>query len=223
MHWVDRGPEPAALAEIRLTYTVRWVQYCTHHIGSRPTDSHWRRFHPELKASFSSLCAYCEEGTKGEVDHFRPKSRFPRLVYSWSNWLLACHECNHAKLNKWPVGGYVDACSNSGPGAPESYFNFDTQTGFISPKRTLNRYHRLKAQRTIDDLGLNDFHHWKNRVEWLELFTGAMPAGPEALTNRTRAILVHFASRGTQLSSVVRTWLSEWGYTVDSLGESEPT
>ena len=224
MHWVDRGPEPGGLAQIRLTYTSRWVRYYSHRIGNQPADSHWLRFHPDLTRVFAGLCAYCEEVTKGEVDHFRPKSRFPRLVYSWSNWLLACHECNHAKLSTWPVGGYVDPCSRSGPGVPESCLVFDVPTGFISPNRTLNRYHRVKAQRTIDDLGLNDLHHLKKRVEWLELFSAAMPEDPDGMTAHTRQTLVHFSSRERHLSSLVRAWLSQWGYTVAHRAEyHEPT
>ena len=223
MHWLDRGPEPERLAQIRATYTPRWVRFYTLHVGDRPSDSRWRDFHPDLKRVFAGLCAYCEEVTKGEVDHFRPKSRFPRQVYSWSNWLLACHECNHAKFSKWPVGGYVDPCAESELSAPERYFEFDTQTGFISPNRALSRYHRLKAKRTIDDLGLNAPQHLKKRVEWMTLFSASMPVDPEALNDRTRETLKHFSSRERQFSSVVRAWLSEWGYILGDVGNSGPT
>ena len=214
MHWVDRGSEPNGLAQIRTAFTPRWVGYYTQRVGRPPTDSHWRRFHSDLTRIFASLCAYCEEATKGEVEHLRPKSRFPRLVYSWSNWLLACHECNHAKSSTWPVGGYVDPCSRLGPGAPESYFVFDTQTGFISPNRTLNRYHRVKAQRTIDDLGLNDFHHLKKRVHWLVLFSALLEQDPYVLHDSTKEILKHIASRRFECSSVVLAWLAEHGYAI---------
>ena len=212
MHWVDRGPEPGGLAQIRLTYTSSWVRYYPHRIGNRPTDSHWLRFHPDLTRVFAGLCAYCEEVTKGEVDHFRPKSRFPRLVYSWSNWLLACHECNHVKSNTWPVDGYLDPCSRSGPRALESYFAFDTLTGFIAPNRTLNRYHRMKTQRTIDDLGLNDFHHLKKRMHWLLLFSALLERDPYVLHDSTKEILQRIASRRFECSSVVLSWLAEHGY-----------
>ena len=214
MHWVDRGTEPALLANIRAHYTPRWVQWYRHGVGSRPTDSHWRQFHPDLKRLFTGLCAYCEEATKGEVDHFRPKGRFPRLVYSWSNWLFACHECNQAKSGAWPAGGYVDPCSKSGLGGPDSYFLFDTGTGIISPSQALNHYHRLKVERTIDDLGLNGFHHLKKRIHSLVLFSALLQADPSVSLSSTKEILQRVASRGFECSSIVSAWLSEHGYAV---------
>ena len=159
--------------------------------------------------------------TSGEVDHFQPKSKFPHLVYTWGNWLFACHECNHSKLDQWPAAdGYVDPCAISEPHRPEHYFAFDTLTGVIKPNSTLTPLSRQKAQETIDDIGINNLHHRRNRVVWLELFSAAMPANPEGLTGRTRQILMRFASREMQLSSFIRAWLSEHGYPMEDL-ESE--
>ena len=217
MHWVDRGPEPLGLATIRSRYTPRWVQYYCQSVGNKPTDSYWLRFFDDLKYAFRSLCAYCEETTKGEVDHLRPKSKFPNLVYTWSNWLLACHECNHAKLNTWPSLGYVDPCATSPSERPESYFVFDTQTGFISPHESLDACRRHMAQETIKALRLNDLHHLRSRVQWLLLFSMAMPKDPNALTTCTTERLVHFSSREMQFSSLVRAWLLERGFPVENL------
>ena len=214
MHWVDRGPEPPELAAIRNRYTPRWVQFYCQNVGNRPTDSYWLRFHDHLSCAFRGLCAYCEETTKGEVEHFRPKSKFPALVYSWSNWLLACHECNHVKLSNWPVAGYVDPCATPKSERPECHFVFDTQTGLISPHGSLSSRRRHMAQETIKALRLNDSHHLKKRVEWLLLFSRAMPEDPNALTTCTTKSLVHFASREMPFSSLVRTWLFENGFPV---------
>ncbi len=222
MHWVDRGPEPIGLRQIRADHTPRWVQYYTKGVGDRPTDSHWRRFHDDLNVVFGGLCAYCEETTKGEIDHFRPKSQFPDLVYSWFNWLFACHECNNAKTGVWPPLGYVDPCAFSRVDRAEHHFVFNTQTGFISPKQSLSPHRSEKARRTIAQLRLNDPHHLKNRVEWLEMFSATMPDNPNDLTPRTTEILVRFASRGRQLSSLVRTWLSEHGYPMEDVDREGP-
>ncbi len=219
MHGVDRGPEPNGLGKIRACYTPRWVQYYTKGVGRKPTDSHWRSFHDDLERVFGGLCAYCEEITNGEVDHFRPKSKFPDLVYCWSNWLFACHDCNQAKSSSWPAGGYVDPCAMSKSDRPECYFAFDVQAGVILANPSLSPRLRQKAQRTIHDLRLNDFHHLKNRVKWLELFSAAMPDAPNSLTTETTEILVHFASREMRLSSFVRTWLCERGFPLEDPGE----
>ncbi len=215
MHWVDRGPEPPGLAPVRNRYTPRWIDYYESGIGDRPTDSHWRGFHADLERVFFGICAYCEEFTPGEVDHFRPKSKFPRLVYSWSNWLFACHDCNQAKSDTWPTIGFVDPCATSVSDRPELYFTFDTLTGFIKPHESLDARRREMAEATIRELGLNDFHHMRKRVERLVLLSAAMPNVESELTNDAVRLLTYFTSRETQLSSVVREWLLEQGFSLD--------
>lgn len=70
-------------------------------------------------------CAYCQNphaaGGFGEVEHYRPKSLFPALAYSWENYFFSCRLCNHTKSNKWPQRGeYV----RPDDGDPESRFVF---------------------------------------------------------------------------------------------------
>ena len=153
MHWVDRGPEPAGLKRIHCIYTPLWIQYYPARVGKKPTDSYWRSFREELENVFRGLCAYCEEATSGEVEHFQPKSKFPHLVYTWDNWLFACHECNHSKLDYWPASGYVDPCSNSKSDRPEDCFVFDIQTGLIMPNRDLTPSSHKKARKPSKILG----------------------------------------------------------------------
>ncbi len=54
-----------------------------------------------------------------ELDHFRPKSKFPQLSNDFYNIYYSCHPCNHTKLDKWPAAelqerGYrfVDFCTD---------------------------------------------------------------------------------------------------------------
>ena len=222
MHRVDRGPEPTGLAKIRDVHTSRWVEYYTKGIGTRPTDSHWRRFHNDLSQAFAGICGYCEETTKGEVDHFRPKSRFPESVYHWTNWIYSCHECNQAKGITWPPSGYVDPCAKRKLDRPERHFTFDTQTGMILPSPSLDTDRHQRARRTIDDLGLNDFHHLRKRVLSLELFSAAVSTDPHISKVCTRKIVTRFASRKIQFSSIVRAWLYQKGYHTKSLEGGEP-
>lgn len=189
-------------------------QYYRHGIGGRPHDSRWRDFHDNLKSAFQGLCAYCEERSRGEVDHFRPKSLYPELVYSWSNWLFACRDCNQAKSGKWPVEGYVDPCAKSRPTHPELYFTFDTRTGEILPMENLSPRRRRKAQRTIDDLRLNEWHHLKNRVERLQLISAIIPDDPNNPTSDVKEYCAYFASHNAPFSSITRVWLSERGYLI---------
>ena len=223
MHWVNLGPDPEGLEKIRADYTPRWVEYYNKHVGNKPTDAYWRRFHDVLSHAFHNICGYCEEITKGEIDHFRPKSKFPKLVYCWTNWIFACHECNHAKLDKWPSEGYVYPCTLCNFNRPERYFTFDTQTGFILPRRNLEPNLRPRALKTIADLRLNDFHHLKKRVEWLEMFSARVLRDPDISNAETREVVMRFSSREMQFSSIIRVWLSENGYSAVVLEGDQTT
>ena len=216
MHWVDRGPEPGGLEEIRERYTPRWIQYYRNEVGTKPTDSRWRDFHDELQRRFGSLCGYCESPDRGEVDHFKPKSRFPELVYEWFDWIFACRACNQAKREKWPIDGYVDPCSTSQSRRPETYFTFDTKTGEVVPMKELSPDRFDKVQRMIDDLKLNDWHHLVYRRRLLVKMAETIPDDPgeeTSVSSRLRSILT---SRSYELSSLARAWLVERGYSISS-------
>ena len=215
MHWVDRGPEPDRLARIRDQFTPRWVRFYGSGVGDKPSDSRWRDFSGDLADAFHGLCAYCEGPCRGEVDHFRPKSRYPDLVYSWSNWLFACHDCNHAKGEKWPPRGYVDPCAKSPRAHPEHFFNFDLLTGEILPKEGLSRARRRKAQSTIDDLRLNEWHHLRNRLWMLEVISALIPDDPAEMTAESEEWRADLSSRTTRYTSITRQWLSERGHRSD--------
>lgn len=169
MHCVDRGQEPEGLQPVRSHYTPRWVEHYRNGTGSKPSDSRWRDFHDDLGGVFFGLCAYCEESCRGEIEHFRPKSRFPQLVYDWSNWVFACHDCNHAKSERWPPRWYVDPCARSRSALPEQFFTFDSLTGEVIPRESLSPVRRKKAMQMIDDLRLNDLHHLRKRRTWIWL------------------------------------------------------
>jgi uncharacterized protein (TIGR02646 family) len=65
-----------------------------------------------LKNIYHQKCAFCEqkiieckdnklEDCSSTVEHYRPKSRYYWLAYSWDNLLWCCRECNHNKANKF--------------------------------------------------------------------------------------------------------------------------
>ena len=65
-----------------------------------------------LQAIYNGKCAYCEDFTSTEIEHYRPKSRtmyFPKhggyfwLCYEWSNLIPSCHECNKSKSFEFPI------------------------------------------------------------------------------------------------------------------------
>ncbi len=214
MHTVDRGDEPKGLAPIRRRYTPRWVAYYRDGVGNKPTDAKWQDFHDDLSRAFCGLCGYCEDNCKGQVDHFRPKHKFPGQVYKWDNWVLACGPCNTKKGRNWPRGGYVDPCSNSPSERPEGYFDLDTTTGEIIAKRGLTADRRRRADRTIEDIGLNRYHHLKARKGELEVIAKHLKEWP-ADDPKRQEFIQFVASRNRRLSSFICAWLQEQGLTWD--------
>ena len=69
----------------------------------------YRSYRSFVRDDFHRQCAYCllseilaagEENF--ELDHFRPKSRFPHLLNDFYNIYYSCHPCNHTKRDLWP-------------------------------------------------------------------------------------------------------------------------
>lgn len=67
--------------------------------GEKKWDSSfWKQSKDQLLAESNDKCAYCETPTKvvdyGDVEHFRPKSIYWWLAYSYENYLPSCAICN---------------------------------------------------------------------------------------------------------------------------------
>src|SRR5438034_528748 len=76
-----------------------------------PRFANYQDYRPFLRLDFFSHCAYCtghetELGGEDhfEIDHFRPKSKFPRHINNYNNLYYACRGCNKrgAKGEQWP-------------------------------------------------------------------------------------------------------------------------
>lgn len=47
------------------------------------------------------VCNYCENNEANDIEHIHPKSFYPNLAFEWTNYLLACKQCNSGyKLDK---------------------------------------------------------------------------------------------------------------------------
>ena len=177
MRWVERGPEPAGVAYYSREYTQLWVRFFREGIGGRPREhDYWRLFTRDLRERFSNKCGYCERQCEQvgdlspSVDHFRPLNSFPELAYEWDNWIFSCQRCNNDKANKWLEPGYVDPCALDMAERPEEYFDYIPRTAEIVPKSGLTPEAHLKAERTIDDLGLNKIDLLASRFDHISEF-----------------------------------------------------
>ncbi|MBI5850195.1 MAG: hypothetical protein HZB39_04040 [Planctomycetes bacterium] len=72
-------------------------------------DGVWKKAKAQLSAESRDKCAYCESPTKvvahGDVEHFRPKSKYWWLAYCLDNYSYSCQVCNQVhKSDEFPVG-----------------------------------------------------------------------------------------------------------------------
>jgi len=76
-----------------------------------PKLARYEGYRPYLREDFLRHCAYCtgHENEMGgeehfEIDHHRPKSKFPDLANEYSNLYYSCHGCNKrgSKGEHWP-------------------------------------------------------------------------------------------------------------------------
>lgn len=74
-----------------------------------PNYKDYQRYRELLREDFRQFCAYCigHENEMGgsdhyEIDHHRPKKKFPELVGKYSNLYYCCRGCNKAKGKQWP-------------------------------------------------------------------------------------------------------------------------
>ncbi len=92
-----------------------------------PPPSNLSSYRPFVRQDFAGCCAYCllhellaAGPSNFELDHFRPKSRFPDLAEDYFNLYYSCHVCNQYKGATWPSAellnrgfGYLDFCQES--------------------------------------------------------------------------------------------------------------
>ncbi len=80
----------------------------------------------ELNEDFHGICGYCGKNflatnCEAQIDHFRPKSRFPEYADKYSNLVLSCKVCNNKKNKDWPSAD------------PEKTITDDAKKGYIDP------------------------------------------------------------------------------------------
>jgi uncharacterized protein (TIGR02646 family) len=83
-----------------------------------PAFKDYPLYRPYLRKDFACHCAYCtghEDELGGEdhfdIDHFRPKKKFPKLICEYSNLYYSCRGCNKngAKGQHWPGASVIKA------------------------------------------------------------------------------------------------------------------
>jgi len=140
------------------------------HRSPSPSENNYTRYRPYIREDFSECCAYClmheifAGGQKNfELDHFKPKSKFPNLIHRYTNIYHSRHVCNQQKRDHWPSAelysrGYrfVDTCKenfsahykdNNGYWIPISLAG-----EYTAEKIRLNSKHNIEIRQMISGL-----------------------------------------------------------------------
>lgn len=85
-------------------------------------------------------CYFCGDSRGTDIDHFRPKSRYPDSVFAWPNFLLVCAGCNRKKADQFPLDQQcqpllIDPTKED----PWDYLYFDPETGQVVARWDLHR------------------------------------------------------------------------------------
>jgi len=204
---IVRTPEPSILRTSRAKerYTKPQVR-----------DTLWNMQHGK--------CCYCErnldtEGSNQQVEHYRPRKRYPTLKNEWTNLLLACGRCNQKKLDNFPTyrNGRPLVLDPSAPQIdPETHITFlvggDTPTQLIGKCEPLPGSRRGKVTIAVIDLHGEDhvrdrYRHYRNTLlAWLQNLNKAMEAADQVSICAAQEKLRELMSAKSALAGFVREW-----------------
>ena len=102
-------------------------------------------------------CMYCGDSQGTDIEHFWPKSPYPRKMFRWSNMLLGCTDCGRTyKGKKFPLDAAKKPLliNPTAKDDPWQYLEFDPQTGNFAPRFNVQLQPDPKGKETVDVLGL---------------------------------------------------------------------
>ena len=115
--------------------------------------AYWTRILGELHSAYRGICAYsCHwipfDTGHDTVEHFRPKNRYPKEAYEWSNYRLVCGTLNGRKgIDTGVIDPFV---------VQEGWFILDFPSVLVRPNHSLSHGDTEAVLHTIARLGLND-------------------------------------------------------------------
>jgi uncharacterized protein (TIGR02646 family) len=131
------------------------------------TEAYWKkkRQHKSFKPILQTLedmagarkrCMYCSDSHGADVEHYRPKKTYPKLVFVWRNYLLCCSECGRNKGAQFPESNGVPMLLNPCETDPWEHVDFDPALNLITARylSITNNFSQI-GQTTVDVLRLN--------------------------------------------------------------------
>lgn len=101
-------------------------------------------------------CMYCVDSHGCDIEHFRPKARYPTHAFQWPNLLLCCTECGRFKGVQFPTENGQPLLIDPTAEDPWQHLDFDPDTGDLTARFDLqaNDWSR-KGAKTVEVLRLD--------------------------------------------------------------------
>ncbi len=117
-----------AIREGETTLTQKWD-------SARQTEKIALVFR-QLQQMAGSLerCMYCLNPEGTDIEHFWPKSCYPRRMFNWRNLLLCCTKCGRLKGNRFPRAGNKPLLIDPSKENPWEYLEFEPLTGVLTAR-----------------------------------------------------------------------------------------
>jgi uncharacterized protein (TIGR02646 family) len=165
MRKFDRAAEPGFLVDKWERWGLQWEQRRTENPAAQ---FHWHEIDGErvnqkllllLKGQTQDHCSFCDAfpvapPSIDTIEHFRPKSSFPRDAYRWTNLYFCCMYCQqkgeefHEALLQPDSDGY----------SFDKYFRWDFTTGEMIINTLASPDDQIRADVTIKLYRLNIGH-----------------------------------------------------------------
>ncbi len=165
---VNRGTEPAGFTQRAQNW---WARFNAERIDDDKLtiSKFWNKVRREVQADAEQLylrshgkCAFCEsrmaDVANPHVEHYRPKSKFPELAFTWNNWLLSCKRCNDKKWVHFPMCDTEPCLIDPASENPEVHIEFK---GYMPIPKT------QRGAKTIELVGLDRSPLEDERSDWL--------------------------------------------------------
>lgn len=79
-------------------------------------------------------CMYCVDSHGADIEHFRPKARYPQRAFQWTNMLLSCTECGRFKGSQFPTAKGRPLLIDPTAEDPWQHIDFDPDTGNLTAR-----------------------------------------------------------------------------------------
>ena len=207
--------------------------YCERTTGDDDPDLNTRFFTCDHFEPRHLLCHH--DPAVGQCVDRPPPHSADCPIYEWANLVYACQSCADAKGGQWPqtgdsADGYINPTdAPNAADVPERVFAYSINTGRIFVRDSVGGVERNNAQRTIDDLALNDPcgpRHQNTRYAakgrrvglaerrqtWVEGLRHILSNIPNSQQDALRFVINEHIHPSCRFSSICRQFIQESGY-----------